>query len=439
MAPLTNRARSAVVAGAFIVSGLTSYITLAASKRTLSPSDFGQFAVFWSVAFFVAVIAASPNEQELSRSLAVRFARGVPGYPELVAAFRSTSIATALALAVCVAASLSGFFGNTMEGGIFAALLLLVVGESLAALVRGEMAARRDTSGLVSIVAGQGIVRVVATLIAGIATGSLVLVCFGVALSIIVPAAFVPTMYRRRFACPDVPSSAYGVGVSATSGGFSGAGVRRLALAMPPRALFAIGTPILAGLIAGDDQTALVGDVLVALSLTSAPVLVAGALQVVLLPEFSTLVERGHLVEIRRQLWIVITSVLTGTVLVVGLTLAFGVRSLELLFGPSPGIDATSLSLMALGAGLLFLANLLSPVGVAIRHYSTVTFAWTSGALVLIVVGFAPGDVAFVIGRAVFVGALVVDVLLLWGVRQLLFAQWTDRDPGQSEQVGVEA
>jgi len=439
VATLTNRARSTAVAAAFIVSGLTSYITLATSKRTLSPSDFGQFAVFWSAAFFVAAIAASPNEQELARSLAVRFARGVPGYPELVSALRSALIAICLAVAVCLAAAFSGLFGDTMEGGVLAALLLLVVGESLAALVRGEMAARLDTFGLVCVVAGQGIVRAVATLIVGIATGSLVLVCFGVALSIIVPAAFLPRLYRRRFARPDAPSPAYEVGFSVAAGGFSGAGVRRLALAMPPRALFAIGTPILAELIAGDDQTALVGDVLAALSLTSAPVLVAAALQVVLLPEFSTLAERGHLIEIRRQLWIVITSVLTGCVLVTAVTLVFGVRSLELLFGPSPGIDATSLSLMALGAGLLFLANLLSPISVAVRNYTAVTVAWTLGALVLIVVGFAPGEVAFVIGRAVLVGALVVNILLLWGVRHLLIAHWTVPDTGPSPQPGIEA
>ena len=64
-------------------------------------------------------------------------------------------------------------------------------------------------------------------------------------------------------------------------------------IATPPWALFAIGTPILAAIVAADDEVAVVGDVLAALSLTSAPVLVAAALQVVLLPRFASVRRAG--------------------------------------------------------------------------------------------------------------------------------------------------
>jgi O-antigen/teichoic acid export membrane protein len=434
---MSATSRSALVSVAFVVSGLTSYITLAASKRLLTPDEFGTFALFWSTGFFAAAVCASPNEQELSRSLAVQQERNRSGRNDVVTATRSTVFATVIVVAICVLSFVSGLFGDSIAAGVVGALVVLVVGESVTAMVRGEMAARRDTAGLVIVVGLQGIVRATAALVLGLATGNLVAVCFAVTIGVLVPLGFVPRLMGRIDDVPE-PSSPPHDGLVAGSE-FSRRGVRKLAVATPPRALFAIGTPLLAAAVAGDDETALVGDVLAALSLTSAPVLVAAAIQVVLLPQFASLAEQGRGDQIRTRTHTIIGLVFAGTVLASALAASIGVELLEILFGDSPGIDGTDLAAMTFGAGMLFLANLLMPVSVAARSYSNVTVAWVGGALVLAVSSLLPGDTAFAIGRAVLLGAVVVNLILLWGLRSLLIPRrWAGGGPMRTSNAGSE-
>jgi hypothetical protein len=254
----------------------------------------------------------------------------------------------------------------------------------------------------------------------GVWSGNLLMACLAVTVSAAVPIAFIPRVQRRidevrgQTGRDQIPSQVKGAE-------FSVAGVRKLAVATPPRALFAIGTPILAAIVAADDEGAVVGDVLAALSLTSAPVLVAAALQVVLLPQFASYVERGDLLEVRRQTRTIILCVAVGAVLGTALAAVVGVQMLNVLFGESPGITPAALASMTLGAGLLFLANLLVPVSIAVRKYSTVTISWVGGAVCLVVVAFVPGDIAVAIGRAVAAGATVVVGSLLWGLRATWF------------------
>ena len=430
------------MAAAFLLSGFTSYVTLAVAKRSLTPDDFGDFALFWSLGFFAAAICASPNEQELARSLAVRLERRESGRRELGAAGRSFAFATAGVVTLGTLGYLSGLFGEVSLGlvGVFA---LLVVGEAATAFVRGEMSARRDTGGLVVIVGGQGVVRATAVVLVGVLSGNLLVSCLAVAVSAIVPVAFIPRVRRRMDEIHERTGRSTSSSSSSRQMGvteFSAAGVRKLAIATPPRALFAIGTPILAAIVAADDEVAVVGDVLAALSLTSAPVLVAAALQVVLLPRFASYVERGDFTEVRRQTRTIILLVAVGAVLGTALAALVGVQILDLLFGASPGITPAALAAMTLGAGLLFLANLLVPVSIAVREYSTVTISWVGGALCLVAVAVVPGEIAVAIGRAVAVGAAVVVGFLLWGLRATwLPVRWVPRSPPRVRRAGHEA
>lgn len=431
-------ARSTAVAGAFLISGVTSYVALVVAKRSLGSDDFGQFALFWSLGFFAAAVCAAPNEQELARSLAVRLERGESGRREVRAAVRSTAVATSVVVALGTLGYVSGIFGTPSVGmiGVFG---LLVGGEAITALVRGEMAALRDTSGLVTIVAVQGIVRASAMVLVAAVFGGLLLSCLAVAVPAVVAIAFLPRVRRRTNAAQTrtEPISSDG---SSDGSIFSMAGVRRLAVATPPRALFAIGTPVLAAIVAEDDEQAVVGDVLAALSLTSAPVLIAAALQVVLLPRFAALAERGLEGAIqartRRMMAIVAVGVTFGT----AFAALFGLPVLEALFGASPQITPAALAAMTLGAGMLFLANLLVPVCIAVRDYSIVTVAWVAGAMCLAVTAFVPGDVGYSIGRAVLLGATAVVAVLLWGLRAVwLPRRWSGRaESRHTQRVGNE-
>ena len=135
------------MAAAFLLSGFTSYVTW---RWQSGPSPQMTFVVSRSSgvsASLAAAICASPNEQELARSLAVRLERRESGRRDWVPlAGRSLSQLRAWSI-LGTLGYLSGLFGEVSLGlvGVFA---LLVVGEAATAFVRGEMSARRDTADL---------------------------------------------------------------------------------------------------------------------------------------------------------------------------------------------------------------------------------------------------------------------------------------------------
>ena len=150
----------------------------------------------------------------------------------------------------------------------------------------------------------------------------------------------------------------------------------------------------------------------------------------VLLPQFASYVERADFLEVRRQTRGIILLVVAGTAIGTALASFVGVQVLNVLFGDSPGITPAALAAMTLGAGLLFLANLLVPICIAVRKYSTVTISWVGGAVSLVIVALFPGDIAVAIGRAVAAGATVVVGFLLWGLRATwLPVRWIPDSP----------
>jgi O-antigen/teichoic acid export membrane protein len=429
-------ARTVFVSAAFVFSGFTSFVALIAAKRFLTADDFGVFSIFWSLGFFAAAVNSAPVEQELARSVAVQLERGRLPDREIAAALRALGVGSVLVLSVSAAAILFGLISANVGLGMFVALSVLVVGEAVAALVRGEASARRDVPALVVEVAGHGLVRGAAAAIAAVLTQNLVVVCLGVALGGIVPVCMTPRLLRRRRIVGRQPAL-HDTAVDAAPHEFSYHGVRRLVLGTPPRALFAIGTPVLAAVVAGRDQTAAIGDVLAALSITSAPVLIAVALQATMIPQFAGWEERGEHKRSRARLVLILWSVVLGTVVSTAFAGVAGRPLLQTVFGETPGVGNAALAMMTAGAGMLFLANLLSPPSIAIRQYTAMTVAWTSGALALVFAAFGPGAIADSIGRAVLIGALVVNVVLLWGLRSVIDPmRRTDRDSSNDQHAG---
>jgi O-antigen/teichoic acid export membrane protein len=399
--------RSTVVSAAFIVSGLTSYVTLVLAKRSLTADDFGAFSIFWSLGFLLASLSCSPVEQEISRSVAVQLERRIA--PAVDLRHGALTLALAAVAAVVVGGVLLRLevVGSGVPTGLLAAVGALVVGEAVACLVRGEASARQDTRALSGIVAGHGLARGVAAILAAVAGWGLVATCSAVAAAGVVPILYVPRLVRRM----DRPAGETPRGASPLE--FSVPSTARLFVGTPPRSLFAIGTPVLAAIVATSSEQATIGDLLAALSLTSAPVLVAVALQAVLLPQYATWIERDDHARVHAMTRRLVSIVALGTAVATAAAALVGVPVLRLVFGGTPGIGALALALMTAGAGLLFMANVLTPVVIASRRYGTINGAWYAGALVTVATAFVPIALANAIGLAVAAGAAVVVFLLL--------------------------
>jgi O-antigen/teichoic acid export membrane protein len=405
---------SAILAGAFVISGVASYITLVVSKRSLSADGFGIFSIFWSLGFFLAALAHSPVEQELSRSVAVQLERRVAPSPDLRRAALALALATGVALALAAALLRLEVVGSGVPAGLLAAVGVLLTGEAVGSLVRAEASGRQETGVLASVVMAHGLARGVAATAAAVLGWDVVATSAAVAFAGVVPVLYIPRLVRRV----DRPH-----GDAPPGGGpleFSVASTVRLGVSTPPRSLFAIGMPVLAAIVATASEQATVGDLLAALSMTSAPVLIAAALQFILLPKYATWIERDDHARVgvmtRRMLRFVALGIAAATTLAAVL----GTRALRLLFGATQGIGSLPLTLMTAGAGALFMANLLMPVVVATRRYQVINGAWYAGAVVTIATACLPIALPNAIGLASFFGPVAVVGLLLAALRPML-------------------
>jgi O-antigen/teichoic acid export membrane protein len=408
---------STTVGGAFVVSGLSSYVVLVMAKRSLDADEFGAFSIFWSFGFLLASLAHSPVEQELSRSIAVQLERGVGTATDVRHAGRALAIATIAALVAAALLLLSELVGSGVPGGLLAAVCVLIVGEAVAALIRGEASGRQDTGGLASVVAVHGLTRALAATIAAVVGWHVAGMSMAVALAGVIPAMYVPRLVRRL----DVPHSS--APRRAIRPEFAVRSAVRLGVSTPPRALFAIGMPVLAAIVATASEQATIGDLLAALSLTSAPVLVAAALQFVLLPRYATWIERDDHALVRTMTRRMLASVAIGVVVVTAVAAVLGTWALDLLFGATEAIDSLVLALMTFGAGALFLATLLMPVVIATRRYRAINWAWYAGAVVTFTTACIPIALAKAIAFASALGPTIVVGVLVAALMPLLRAE----------------
>lgn len=406
------KSRSALLSASFAFAGLLAYAVMALSKRALSPSDFSAFSVFWSFGFFLTATVGFPVEQELSRSVASRDTNEQEFGDVVDQAIRIAVLLGAIAITMAIGVALSGVLtGLERRVEVLMALAVLICGESATAVVRGVLAGTRQTLPFALMVAGQGVVRLALVVLALVIAPDGLWPSVAVASSSLTFVLFLGRLLRTR----TNTSPPFGVP------GLSRAGLFRLLGAAPFSAVFSVGTPALAGLVAKRAEQAEIGDVLAALSFTSSPVLVAAALQTTLLPSLvrSLLVDGDRVVRrsMRR-----ITGLVVGIFALAAVAISVvGPALLRLLFGSTPGVGRLALSGMTMAAGLLFLTNVLTPVCIARRSHSLVARAWALGAATLVLLINVPGRLAdrvaiSVLGGAIVVaGSMVLALNLFWG------------------------
>lgn len=406
----TVKRRSIRLSASFLIAGLGAYVMMAVAKRGLPADEFSAFSVFWSFGFFLTGSIGYPLEQELSRTIAARDAVDERFDDVIRRAARLCLALVAVAATLAVTATTldvpRGLDGSTL---LVVALVVLIVGEALTSLCRGVLSGTRATDPLGALVAGQSLLRMIVVIAAvrfsdrGAVVAAVVAVP-SMACLVLAARLRAPAQSDRRAPARDAAS-------------LSGGGVVRLVLAAPFNAVFAVGTPALASVVASQAEENVVGNVLAALSLTSAPVLVAAALQSALLPTLVRSLLDGTGQTVRRITRRIILVVSALAVIAAAFMLLVGPWLLRLLFGESPGVGRWALAAMTGGAGLLFLANMLAPVCVARRSHGSVTTAWVVGAGALVLMLLVPGRLGNRVALAVLVGASVVAMSMVTSLR----------------------
>ena len=405
------RRSSVALSVSFTAAGLLAYVLMAVAKRSMSPGDFSNFSVFWSLGFFLTASVGFPIEQELTRSVSYREAHGQRFDDVVRSAVALAAVLAGVAVLFAVGAGMSGVLkGFQFNTAAAAALVLLIAGEAMTSIIRGVLSGTRSTSALAGLVAGQSALRTALVIGAVAINADGGFAALAVAVSSLTCVVFLRRAWRMRTQDR----------APADTSGLSHGGILRLVVASPFSAVFSVGTPALASLVAARSERAIIGDVFAALSLTSAPVLVAAALQTALLPALVRSLLEGGPEALHRTTRTIITVVIGLSGVAATVTAVVGPMLLRLLFGPTPGVGRLPLAAMTFAAGLLFLTNLLAPVCIARRSHGAVTRAWASGAITMVCLMLIPGQlanrvaIALLGGACVVSGSLVVSLRAVW-------------------------
>jgi O-antigen/teichoic acid export membrane protein len=377
---------SGTVGAWLLFTGVAAYFFLAITGRALGPERYSALSVLWALGFLLGNGACLPIEQEVSRALASRAARGVGGAPLI----RRAAIGTLGFALVLVAGSLAAgpWLLNDLfddEALLLVGLVLLLVGYTIEYLVRGVLAgnARFGPYGiLLGTEAGSRVV--VAALLAalGVATAGPYGLVMGVA-----PFVGVLVALRRREGLVTPGPPAPWRELTRAFGWL-------LAGSLLAQALINTG-PILVQILApaaDDDAT---GQFLASLVIARIPVFLFQGVQATLLPRLAGHAGAGQVRDLGRETLRMGAAV--GALCVVATAAAWllGPTVVEVAFGPDFALGRRDLAMLAAASCVYLLALTFSQALIALRHQPRVAVGWAVGVAVLAVVTILGDDLLF--------------------------------------------
>ena len=357
---------SGVVGGWLLVSGLGAYAFLAVVGRVIGPDRYGAMSVLWSVGF-LATSCLFPVEQEVTRAISDRSARGVGSAPVV---HHAAVIAVAIATSLIV--------------GALAASVLLVT-----RLFDGQVL-------LLARLAGAIVLALVGVRTAG---------PFGIVLGLAAVVGVAAALVGQRDLLEPGPPAHYSelsraIGWLVTSSLFS--------------QILINGGPVVVQLLAGRGQRALAGQYLAGLVVARVPVFFFVAIQASLVPELASLAASGDRARVAaglRKLMLLIASL--GVTVTLGIWL-LGPAVVHLAFGRSFALNRLDLALLAAGSAAYLLALTLAQGLIALARPARSALGFGVGVLVfcVAVVVFEPTDIALRLAMAMFVGSMAAAAAL---------------------------
>lgn len=394
---------TAAVGVGLIVAGISAYGFLFVADKALTKAQYSPLGALWSLVFLAGPGLFLPLEQEISRALAERRARGQGGMPVVR---RAATIGVGVGLAVLVLVIATARY--SVEH-LFDQQLLLLVGLTLGLagalaghLTRGCLSGTGQFKGYGVYIGADGFIRMlgaVACFVIGVETAGPFGVAVGLAGLVAVPVA----LGVQRPALEEGPEAAFSE-VSSALGMLLGASLCAFAI-------MNLG-PVLVQLLADDSQREAAGRFVSGVVIARIPLFLFQAVQASLLPKLSALAHAGHLgdfrVGLRRLLVTVAGLAAVGTL--VGATL--GPFVVETMF-PDSNLGNRTMGLLAAGAGLYMLALACAQAVIALGGHGEQAIGWFLGLSTLLIAVFVgPSDLFLRVEVGLLVGSLVSFVAM---------------------------
>jgi O-antigen/teichoic acid export membrane protein len=396
--------RGAGVVGAWLlVTGVASYGFLTITGRALGPARYGGLSALWALGFLLGPGACLPIEQEVSRALASRTARGLGGGPLV----RRATIGTAILAVILVAAALlagpwlvHNLFDD--EALLLLGLVLLLAGYTLEYLVRGVLAGNSrfgPYGALLGAEAGSRLLASVVLVAVGVATAGPYGVILGLA-----PYVGVLVALRRRDGLVTPGPPAPWRELTRAFGWL-------LAGSLFAQALVNTG-PLLVQLLSTDKNETVTGQFLASLVIARIPVFLFQGVQAALLPRLSGHAGAGQ----ERDLWTETRrmTIAIGVLCVVATAAAWvlGPTVVRIAFGADFALDSRDLALLAAASCIYLLGLTLSQALIALRRQPRVAVGWGAGVLVLTIVTILGHDLLLRVELGFLAGAVSAAVAM---------------------------
>lgn len=408
---------TAAVGVGLLVAGVSAYGFLVVANIPLSETEYSPLGALWSLVFLAGPGLFLPLEQEISRALAERRARGVGGAPVVR---RAATLGVGLGLAVLVLLIATA---RLSVDHLFDHQMLLLVGFTLGLagalaghLTRGCLSGMGHFKGYATYIGADGFIRVLGAilcLVVGVKTAGPFGVALGIAGLLAVPIALKVDRPRLE----EGPESAFRE-ISSALGYL-------LLASLLAFGIMNIG-PVLVKLLASESEAEAAGRFVKGVVIARIPLFLFQAVQAALLPKLSALAGAGRLGDFRvglKRLMVVVAGLaLVGTIggFVVG-PFAVGIMF------PEADLGARTLGLLAAGSGLYMLALACAQAVIALGGHRHQALGWSLGFATLIVTTLLISDDLFL---RVELGLLIGSAVAFVAMGGLLLKRLADAGPG---------
>jgi O-antigen/teichoic acid export membrane protein len=403
-----------VVGLGLVVAGLSAYGFVALSSRVLGEVRYGPLGALWALVFLAGPGLFLPVEQEVSRALAHRRARGLGGAPVV---YRAAALGIGLLLVVvAVLAATSPWSVDRMFDHQVLLLIGLVLGlaAALAAhLTRGCLSGTGNFKGYGAFIGADGFIRFLGCALlalVGVRTAGWYGVALGIAGLLAVPVAL--RVQRPRL----------DPGPESTWGEISTALGYLLMASLCAYGIMNIG-PVLVQVLATSAEADLAGRFLPAVIVARIPLFLFQAIQAALLPKLSALASAGRLADfrsgLRRLLTVVAGLAVVGTI---GGWL-LGPLAVRIMSGPEFELGHRTLGLLAAGSGFYMLALAVAQAVIALGGHREQALGWASGmGVVLLVTWIASDDLYLRVELGLLAGSVAAFGVMAVFLARRLFA-----------------
>lgn len=410
-APLPEGAVTVTIG--IVIAGIAGYGFLVLSGRAIGPGRYADLSVLWVLGFVAGPGVFMPLEQEVSRAIAARRARGLGALPVLRRAIVLGGIMLALLGAAATIASgpiIRRLFDHNAV--LFVAFLLSLASLYVGYLARGYLSGNGRFGAYSVLVAAEGIARLapVAVLAAvGISRVGPYGLAFGIGPLVSAPLV----LCRARGLLTPGPEAAWGELTTALGFLVAASAMSALLLNLAPLTVKILSTPA---------QQALAGVFLAGLVLARIPVVLFQAVLAALLPKLARLAATGHFAEFEATVLRLLGAVAVLGAAAVLASIVGGRLALTILFGPRYQLGRGDFGLLTTASIVFIVALTAGQALIALRAYGALTAGWVIGALsfgigvAVVHPLLARVEIGFLIGSAA--SAVILGAFLMLRLRR---------------------